>query len=63
MYYGKHDGNHSNLDRGPDMRKKVSSEVGKRLRSGKGLCERLCDILANKNTVKRLKEEERRRNK
>lgn len=63
MYYGKHDGNHSNLDRGPDMRKKVSSEVGKRLRSGKVLCERLCDILSNKNTVKRLKEEERRRNK
>jgi hypothetical protein len=63
MYYGEHNANHSNLDRGPDMRKKVSSEVNKRMKSGKGLCERLCDILANKVTVKRLKEEDRRRKK
>jgi hypothetical protein len=62
-YFGTHDSDHSNLNIDPTIKKKVVQEVKNRMKTEKNLCERLCDIVKNKVTVRNLKAEERNRKK
>lgn len=61
ILFGDHNTDHSNLKMNPGIRKAVTSEVEKRMKSGKGLCERLCWIVTNKVTVEKLKKDNQKK--
>ena len=57
ILFGNHNTDHSNLKIDAGIRKAVTSEVDKRMKSGNTLCERLCEIIKNKIAAKQLKNE------
>ena len=57
-FFHKHDGKQPskmNMDAG--IRSDVTREVRKRMKSKRGLCEPLCQIIANKLAVRKLRDD------